>query len=138
MTKCWFLNFLRKIDVFWLLDHWCSSKTRRATIDWNYAKICIFWWKIEYFGSKNHIRPDDQISKWRISANFGPLPTIVGAKDICLMKKAFGNIWSTFRQHLLPKWCSKSLVRQKMCKNAFLYRSLRQKLTNICCLTNFL
>ena len=72
---------------------------------------------------------------WAISASFKYFLMVFGAKHIYFLCK----IWkSTFGQHLGNICCLnvalKSLVRQKMCKNAFLYRSLRQHLGNICCL----
>ena len=96
MTKCCFLIFLWKINAFWLLDHSSSLKTRRAKIDWIYAKIGTFWWKNQHFGSKNHIRPDGNISTWTSSTSFWPLATIDGAKTIYV---SWRNISETFGQH---------------------------------------
>ena len=42
MTKCWFLNFLEKIDVFSFFDRMHSYKTRWDTIMWSFWKTRSF------------------------------------------------------------------------------------------------
>jgi len=140
LTKSKSMIFSWKIDVFCTVNHCKRSKTRKDSSCWNlviWMKI-IFWpesvtkshfWVKKWFPSRWPNFNTNQICEFLTYSNDSRCK-----RHLLFMEISLGNIWLTFRQHLLPKCCLNHHYKNPFCDFFVVITFLRQHLGNKCSL----
>ena len=142
LTKCCPMIFLWKIDVFCTVNHWKRSKTRKNSSCWNldiWMKI-TFWpknvnwssfWVKKWFSSRCPNFNTSYVCEFLTFAN-----GLRCKRYLFFMKISLGNIWSTSRQHLLPKCCLKHRYKSPLLRlfwrNSVFKATFRQQMLPNC------